>query len=190
MLWSYSTPIEAFKLKTYNLNEFLEDRLSIFLFFDCVFNSWFLYSMSPLTWNLLSLEIINQFSFPRPLSTAEMRGITIKFLQSEKTGIKDNVLAGCKPVSILFSQTGMKESRWLKELHLFGRNNEVIHDHNNHVCNGSFNSKDRNKSWELCLDLCTTNDNFVRADTFLVLCNSTNLCKVSKVCRFILLLWN
>lgn len=102
MLWSYSTPIEAFKLKTYNLNEFLEDRLSIFLFFDCVFNSWFLYSMSPLTWNLLSLEIINQFSFPRPLSTAEMRGIT-KFLQSEKTGIKDNVLAGCKPESLFSS---------------------------------------------------------------------------------------
>lgn len=103
MLWSYSTPNEAFKLKTYNLNEFLEDKLSIFLFFDCVFNSWSLYSMSPLTWNLLSLEIINQFSFPRPLSTAEMRGITIKFLQSEKTGIKDNVLAGCKPESLFSS---------------------------------------------------------------------------------------
>jgi len=36
----------------------------------------------------------------------------------------------------------------------------------NHVCNGSFNSKERNKSQEHCLDLCTTDDSFVMADTF------------------------
>lgn len=37
-----------------------------------------------------------------------------------------------------------------------------MYDHNNHVCNG-FNSKERNKSQEHCLDLCTTDDSFVMA---------------------------
>ena len=44
-------------------------------------------------------------------------------------------------------------SSWLaelssKELHLLGKNNEVILDHNNHVCNSGFNTNERCKMFK------------------------------------------
>lgn len=104
----------------HNLNEFLEDKLSAPLMFNCAFfNSCSLYPISSLLWNLLSLESINQISFSILLSTEEMIRMTIKFLQSEEKWYQSCVLAGYKPESLLsYEWKPLFSSKMFKCMHI------------------------------------------------------------------------
>lgn len=153
--WSYSTCIEAFKLKTRALNEFSEDN-SLTVFFNCIFLFDCILQLLSLKFSIfLALKSVvtrenKLLSFSMPLSTGETMGMTVKkIFQSEESCYHRYVSAGCYRQS-LFSllinlNEDIKQAGWVssKELHLPGRNNKVIPDPNNHVCNGSFNTKER-----------------------------------------------
>lgn len=123
MLWVIPASNEVFKLKHYHLNEFLEGKLSVFLFFICVF-----FNSSPVTHCLSSFEIFVTQSYKIALyflclCHSRNNGMKVKkFIQFGENCSHSRLLTQVSALCINLNEN-IKLAGWIssKELHLLQR---------------------------------------------------------------------